>query len=83
MAVPICIRCRHAPCRCTAHGALDEENREIVRIFHLLQLRLGAQRLSPAYVAWLDSGKFGPEPLIPADVRRQIHALMVEMERMD
>ena len=54
-----------------------------MRIFHLLQLRLGAQRLSPAYVAWLDSGKFGPEPLIPADVRRQIHALMVEMERMD
>jgi len=38
--------------------------------------------LSPAYVVWLDSGKIGPEPLVPANVRRQILELMDELERI-
>ena len=38
--------------------------------------------MSPGYAAWLDSGRFGPEPLVPATVRREILELMDELERI-
>ncbi len=89
-----CIRCRRDPCRCpSVPGSAAEppgkaekpglaELADLADLARLARIRTEASALSPAYVVWLESGRAGPEPLVPTHVRKRIRELMEEAERL-
>ena len=62
--------------------ALDDNERQLLNLARSVRIRHEATALSLAYVFWVDKGKIGPEPLVPAGVRRRILELMDELERI-
>jgi hypothetical protein len=59
-----------------------EESLDVADVARLARIRAEAMALSPAYMCWIEAGRSGPEPLVPADVRRRIRALMDEAARL-
>ncbi len=92
--VATCIRCRRDPCRCpTVPGRTSEKPSkaeptdlaglaDLADLARLARIRTEASSLSPAYVLWLESGRAGPEPLVPAHVRKRIRELLEEAARL-
>jgi hypothetical protein len=46
------------------------------------ELRREAEALSPEYVAWLATGRQGPEPLVRREVSRRILEIADEQDRL-
>ena len=73
-----CIRCRREACRCERDALVAD----LLCLARILHLRREAERHSRAYVAWLDGGRAGPEPLVAREVRRVVRDLVSEADRL-